>query len=150
MPLQLTLEPHEVAPDGKKKTVYTLHLRVHATIQDIYKIASSPQLPFAALLAPPDEEKMPELLYPDVEPEAPESVKEQPKPQAAAIVAKAGTNSGWSVEAWAKLVTWATSEKQGYKSEEQVLGALKSTTRTQVEAQFTPKKAQEELLALKG
>ena len=150
LPLRLTLDPREVSPDGKKKTVYTMHLRVDASMEEMYKIARSTQ-PLAALLAPPpDEEKMPELLYPDVEPEAPESVKEQPKPQAAAIVAKAGTDSGWSVEAWAKLVTWATSEKQGYKSEEQVLGALKSTTRTQVEAQFTPKKAQEELLALKG
>ena len=147
LPLRLTLDPREVSPDGKKKTVYTMHLRVDASMEEMYKIASSSQ-PFAALLAPPPDEKdMPELLYPDVEPEPQEATQPQP----AAVGAKPDTEHMWSVEAWAKLLTWATSEKQGYKSEEQVLGALKGKTRQEAEAQYTtPKKAQAELLALKG
>jgi hypothetical protein len=63
IPLQLVLKPQEVAPDGKKKTVYVLDLIAPFTLQKLVAVgqANAP----AFLLPPVDENERPEDLYPD-------------------------------------------------------------------------------------
>ena len=63
LPLQLVLKPQEVAPDGKKKTVYVLDLVAPVTLA---KLLSDAQKPPQQLLMPAlDENERPEDLYPD-------------------------------------------------------------------------------------
>jgi hypothetical protein len=66
IPLRLTIEPKEVSPDGKKKTVNILQIRTDITLAEIQKLGALS--PSKVMLPPPDEDK-PDLLYPDVEDE---------------------------------------------------------------------------------
>lgn len=66
VPLQLTLEPREVTPEGqKKKTVHTLHLR--RPDKTILELGRASQGPMYALLEPPEEEEAPVGLFPTPE-----------------------------------------------------------------------------------
>jgi hypothetical protein len=78
IPLRLTIEPKEVSPDGKKKTVNILQIRTDITLAEIQKLGALP--PSQVMLPPPDEDR-PDLLYPDAEdePEAITSSKEKAK-----------------------------------------------------------------------
>ena len=61
IPLRLAIEPKEVSPDGKKKTVNILQIRTDITLAEIQKLGALP--PSQVMLPPPDEDK-PDLLYP--------------------------------------------------------------------------------------
>lgn len=66
IPLRLTIEPKEVSPDGKKKTVNILQIRTDITLAEIQKLGALP--PSQVMLPPPDEDK-PDLLYADADAE---------------------------------------------------------------------------------
>ncbi|MDD4873356.1 MAG: hypothetical protein PHE15_00035 [Dehalococcoidales bacterium] len=74
IPLRLTIEPKEVSPDGKKKTVNILQIRTDITLAEIQKLGALS--PSKVMLPPPDEDK-PDLLYPDTEDEVITASKEQ-------------------------------------------------------------------------
>ena len=66
VPFTLALEPMEVSPAGRKKTVRVLHLRSNRTLRDA--LASADRTLFPALDAgamPEPDEARPELLYPE-------------------------------------------------------------------------------------
>ncbi len=69
IPLKLTIEPKEVAPDGKKKTVNILQIRNDITLSEIQKLGALPGS--QVLIPPPDEDEVPEELYPEVVSEKP-------------------------------------------------------------------------------
>ena len=71
IPLRLAIEPKEVSPDGKKKTVNILQIRTDITLAEIQKLGALP--PSQVMLPPPDEDK-PDLLYPEVEDDPAEAV----------------------------------------------------------------------------
>ena len=62
IPLQLSLEPMEVSPDGRKKTVHVLHLRSGQTLAGI---AEQKRQPMGANLLPVPDETREELLFPE-------------------------------------------------------------------------------------
>jgi hypothetical protein len=62
IPLKLTIEPKEVAPDGRKKTVNILQIRTDITLAEIQKLGS---LPGSQVMLPPPDEEKPELLFPE-------------------------------------------------------------------------------------
>ena len=63
IPLTLRLRPQEVAPDGRKKTVYVLELALEGWT--LPKLMQAAQRPAPALMAPPvDHNEIPEDLYP--------------------------------------------------------------------------------------
>ena len=64
IPLKLTIEPKEVAPDGKKKTVNILQIRADITLAEIQRLGS---LPASQVMMPPPDEEKPDLLYPEAE-----------------------------------------------------------------------------------
>jgi hypothetical protein len=64
IPLKLTIEPKEVSPDGTKKTVNILQIRNDITLSEIQKLGALPGS--QVLIPPPDEEEVPEELYPEV------------------------------------------------------------------------------------
>ena len=66
VPLLLTVEPMEVSPDGKKKTVHVLNLRTKVTLRGL---AEARRKGLQSLQLPPSDEEMPELLYPTPEQE---------------------------------------------------------------------------------
>ena len=74
-PLKLSLEPMEVSPDGKKKTVRVLHLRSSGTLAEIAEQQAKPLI--AALMPPPDEEAD-DLLFPEDGFEPPEAELDPP------------------------------------------------------------------------
>jgi hypothetical protein len=74
IPLRLTIEPKEVSPDGKKKTVNILQIRTDITLTEIQKLGALP--PSQVMLPPPDEDK-PELLFDDTETVEPEVVSDK-------------------------------------------------------------------------
>ena len=76
VPLTLSLEPMEVSPDGRKKTVYVLHLRSKGTLAEIAEQKAHPLVP--SLIPAPDEERE-DLLYPE-HGFAPEPVSAPPAP----------------------------------------------------------------------
>ena len=63
LPLQLVLKPQEVAPDGKKKTVYVLDLMTPVTMGKL--LASVQKTPQQLLMPALDENDRSEDLYPD-------------------------------------------------------------------------------------
>ena len=67
VPLLLSLEPQEVAPDGRKKTVHVLHLRQNITLAEIQARTDEhlhrPAL-VPAVMPEPDEDRN-DLLYPE-------------------------------------------------------------------------------------
>jgi hypothetical protein len=71
IPLKLTIEPKEVAPDGKKKTVNILQIRNDITLSEIQRLGALPGS--QVLIPPPDEDETPEELYPEVVSEKPAS-----------------------------------------------------------------------------
>ena len=61
VPLTLTLEPRDVSPDGKKKTVYVLHIRTEKTYEEL----QSAQIQINnALSSPADDTETPEEFFP--------------------------------------------------------------------------------------
>ncbi len=64
IPLKLTIEPKEVAPDGKKKTVNILQIRNDISLLEVQKLGALPGS--QVLIPPPDEDEVPEELYPEV------------------------------------------------------------------------------------
>lgn len=66
IPLRLTIEPKEVSPDGKKKTVNILQIRTDITLAEIQKLGALS--PSKVMLPPPDEDR-PDLLYVDADTE---------------------------------------------------------------------------------
>jgi len=62
IPLKLVLEPKDVSPDGKKKTVRVLAVRINATLDKMKQLASEP---LSNMLPPPPDESLPELLVVD-------------------------------------------------------------------------------------
>ncbi len=99
IPLTLALEPLEVSPDGKKKTVHVLNLRLpNVTLAEFQASTRQRQLPSPSETPTPDDE-MPELLFPEqagmvtvpAEPPAAEQAVQTPAPSAeASASAKAG------------------------------------------------------------
>jgi hypothetical protein len=63
LPLQLVLKPQEVAPDGKKKTVYVLDLVAPVTLSKL--LEDTRKTPQQLLMPALDENERPEDLYPD-------------------------------------------------------------------------------------
>lgn len=63
IPLQLVLKPQEVAPDGKKKTVYVLDLVAPVTLSKL--LADTQKTPQQLLMPALDENDRPDDLYPD-------------------------------------------------------------------------------------
>ncbi|HOV79548.1 MAG TPA: hypothetical protein PK728_05525 [Bacillota bacterium] len=63
IPLQLVLKPQEVAPDGKKKTVYVLDLVAPVTLSKL--LEDTRKTPQQLLMPALDENERPEDLYPD-------------------------------------------------------------------------------------
>lgn len=66
IPLILSVEPQEVSPEGNKKTVYVLHIRSKMSFNELQAGHAAPALEVSKDTPPPDEEEMPELLYPNV------------------------------------------------------------------------------------
>ena len=62
IPLQLSLEPMEVSPEGRKKTVHVLHLRSGLTLAEI---AQTKRQALATSLVPAPDETREELLFPE-------------------------------------------------------------------------------------
>ena len=62
IPLKLSLEPLEVSPEGRRKTVRVLYLRSDATLAQIAESMAKPLVP--SLMPEPDEERE-GLLFPD-------------------------------------------------------------------------------------
>ena len=91
VPLLLCLEPIEVSPDGKKKTVRILQVRSKQTLADVLKLPMPPMEPLAL---PPAEDEVPALLYP-----TPEAIKAREEAQGQAKP---------SIENVGQFLNWAT------------------------------------------
>ncbi len=78
IPLKLTIEPKEVSPDGKKKTVNILQIRADVTLAEIQRLGA---LPGSQVMLPPPDEEKPDLLYPEAEESAPEEPPAPPEPE---------------------------------------------------------------------
>lgn len=63
IPLQLVLKPQEVAPDGKKKTVYVLDILAPVTLNKL--LSDAQKSPQQLLMPALDENDRPDDLYPD-------------------------------------------------------------------------------------
>lgn len=63
IPLYLTVEPTEVSPDGKKKTVYILNVRSPATLGQLARTKGQPMI----ALLPQGDDEIPDLLFPTPE-----------------------------------------------------------------------------------
>lgn len=82
IPLQLIVRPQEVAPDGKKKVVYVLDLRMdQVRLSDVARLGQIP-VDRVFLLDKPDDSKPPDDLYPrslvESIPTGPASQEEEP------------------------------------------------------------------------
>ena len=62
IPLTLRLVPHEVAPDGHKKTVHVLELHTDKTMPELLMAGEGP---VAQLLLPPPDDELPEDFFPE-------------------------------------------------------------------------------------
>jgi len=69
IPLKLVLEPKEVAPDGKKKTVMVLNLKSEMTIEERSRILATPvsQVMLPAPIPPPDDATQPDCVVHTIE-----------------------------------------------------------------------------------
>ena len=102
IPLVLSLEPMEVAPEGKKKTVRVLQLRSRETMADMLKLtfAPLPELPSAVM--PAAEDEVPVLLYPTEEERQAQVEDDQTTPETL-LGFKEWAKDTWGYETWEDL-----------------------------------------------
>ena len=76
IPLTLRLVPHEVAPDGHKKTVHVLELHTDKTMPELLTAGEGP---VAQLLLPPPDDELPEDFFPEQAAEPVEGEYKEPE-----------------------------------------------------------------------